>query len=163
MKKIAFALLVCSGATAAENAPIYGSVDSKCVITMETPGIYGNPSPSVLSTDPVDGGVEPVVRFDVLSAAYYKAVISFPEQFSSSPSLSDVVNWTGLVTVGEVTDTQMSGYDAAKRSFNNVTEYDLLYAGSTWFQIESEATYGYDKSFPAGDYNSVVEAECIAL
>lgn len=163
MKKLALALAFCSPVLAAENAPIYGTVDSKCVITMETPGIYGNPSPSLLSTDPVNGGIEPIVRFDVLSAAYYKAVISYPEQFSSSPSLSDVVNWTGVVTVNEVTDTQMSGYDAAKREFNNVTEYDLDFAGSTWFKIESEANYGYDKSFPAGEYNSVVEAECIAL
>lgn len=147
----------------AEDAPIYGSVESKCVITTDTPGVYGNPSPSVLSTAPADGGVEPIVRYDVLVADYYKATISVPSDFSTAPALSDSVTWSGDVTVGEVSDTAMSGYDTAKRLYNNITEYDLTVAGSTWFKVSSSATYGFDKSFPAGDYTAIVEAECIAL
>ena len=65
--------------------------------------------------------------------------------------------------MSEVSDTLMSGYDAAKRVYNNVTEFDLTEAGTTWFSITSDATYGFDKSWPAGNYNAVVSAECIAL
>ena len=73
----AILLSVTQGARALD-APIMGSVQSKCSITTDTPGIYGNPTPSVLSTAATDGGIEPVVRFDVISADYYKAVITHP-------------------------------------------------------------------------------------
>jgi hypothetical protein len=126
-------------------------------------GIYGNPLPNTLSTDPIDGGVIPIVRYDVLQANFYKAKITYPNTFSESPDLVDVVNWTGDVTVGEVSDATMSGYDTSKIEYNNVTEIDLTIAGSTWFKIESEAEYGYDRAFPAGTYRTVVTAECIAL
>jgi hypothetical protein len=39
----------------------------------------------------------------------------------------------------------------------------MTVAGSTWFKISSVADYGYNKSFPAGQYTAVVEAECIPL
>jgi len=116
-----------------------------------------------LSTDPIDGGVIPIVRYDVLQANFYKAKITYPNTFSESPDLVDVVNWTGDVTVGEVSDATMSGYDTSKIEYNNVTEIDLTIAGSTWFKIESEAEYGYDREFTAGTYRTVVTAECIAL
>ena len=35
--------------------------------------------------------------------------------------------------------------------------------GSTRYKISSTADYGYTKSFPAGTYTAVVEAECIPL
>ena len=74
---------------------IVGNVDSKCIIISETPGVYGNPNPYKLTTATTDGGVQPIIRYDVLAADYYKAVIEHPISFSSSPTLDDVVTWTG--------------------------------------------------------------------
>ena len=64
---------------------------------------------------------------------------------------------------GRVSDTGMSGYDAAKIECDNVTEFSLTVAGSTWFKTETLAEYGYGKAFPAGVYRAVVTAECIAI
>ena len=155
--------LISVNAFANVSVPVTGTVQSKCVLVTDTVGIYGNPLPNTLSTDPIDGGVIPIVRYDVLQANFYKAKITYPNTFSESPDLVDVVNWTGDVTVGEVSDATMSGYDTSKIEYNNVTEIDLTIAGSTWFKIESEAEYGYDRAFPAGTYRTVVTAECIAL
>lgn len=147
----------------AAEVPITGNVASKCIITTDTPGVYGNPTPNVLSTDPASGGVVPVVRFDVIIADFYKAAITVPDAFTESPALADVVTFDGEVTVGEVSDAAMSAYDTSKIEYNNVTEVDLTIAGSTWFNIASSANYGYDKAFPAGTYRAVVDADCIAL
>jgi len=149
-------------ATAVE-VPVVGNVAAKCVIVMDTAGVYGNPTPNELSTDAVDGGVEPIVRFDVLQADYYKAVISTPNAFSSGPTLSDVVNWTGSVSVARVSDPSMSAYDEDKRTYDNVTEIDLTVAGSTWFKASSKAEYGFNKAFPSGTYRAIINADCIAL
>ena len=148
--------------SATANVPIYGTVQSKCVITTDTSGVYGNPSPSELSTNSTDGGVEPIIRYDILAAEHYKAVISYPNSFSSSPALSDVVTWTGDVEVGQMSDASMSAFETGKVEYNNTVEFDLTIAGSVWFDVESTADYGYDKSFPAGDYTAIVTAECIA-
>ena len=153
---------IVAGIANAESVPITGSVSSKCSIYTDTVGVYGNPTPDALSTDPVDGGVFPVVRYDVTSADYYTAKISWPQEFAASPNLTDALAWDGEVTVSSVSDTNMSGYEAAKVEYNNVTEYDLSVAGSTWFQIDSEVTYGYGKSFPGGEYSANITAECIA-
>lgn len=142
---------------------IVGNVDSKCIIVSETPGVYGNPNPYELTTSPTSGGVMPIIRYDVLAADYYKAVIEHPISFSSSPNLDDVVSWTGDVQVSEVSDTNMADYDTNKVEYNNAHEYDMTVAGSTWFKITSVADYGFAKSFPAGQYTAVVEAECIPL
>jgi len=147
----------------ANGVPIVGTVDSKCVVTTDTFGVYGNPSPSILSTDAADGGVLPIIRYDVIQADYYKALITYPISFSESPALSDVVNWSGDVSVHEVSDAGMSAYDNSKVEYNNSTEIELSIAGSTWFKVESEADYGYNKAFPAGTYRAVVEAQCIAI
>lgn len=149
--------------SAVAQTEIVGTVDSKCIVISETPGIYGNPSPNLLTTNPSNGGVKPIIRYDVISAEYYKARITYPEAFSTAPTLDDVVNWDGGVTVAEVSSTDMSAYDDNKVTYNNVTEYELTVAGSTWFTISSEADYGSNKSLPAGTYNAVVEAECIPL
>lgn len=156
------AIATFAAAAVAEDVPIQGTVESKCVIMTDTYGVYGNPSPSELSTASADGGVQPVIRYDVISADFYTARISYPVTFSSSPTLDDVVSWTGSVEVQEGTDANMSGYDTTKVEYNNTTEYDLSIAGSTWFKVSSTADYGYNKSFPAGNYNAVVTAECIA-
>ena len=161
MKKslIVVAALPC---VALANVPIMGTVQSKCVIQTDTTGVYGNPSPSELSTSGTAGGVQPVIRYDILAADHYKAVVSYPNSFSSSPVLADVVNWTGGVTVGQTSDAGMSAFEAAKLEYNNTVEFDLTIAGSVWFNVDSTADYGYDKSFPAGDYTAMVLAECIA-
>lgn len=153
--------MLATGALA--NTEIIGSVDSKCIIVSETAGVYGNPNPYELTTAPASGGVQPIIRYDVLVADYYKAVIEHPVSFSSAPTLDDVVNWEGDVEVSEVSDTNMADYDTNKVEYDNAHEYDLTVAGSTWFKISSTADYGYTKSFPAGTYTAIVEAECIPL
>jgi hypothetical protein len=159
---IILALVTSIGISAAE-VPIRGMVSSKCVINTDTPGVFGNPTPNVLSTAAVDGGVKPVIRYDVVESGYYKATITTPNAFTSSPTLADVVNWTGVVTVSKVTDAAMSAYTTNKRMYGNTTEFDLSVAGTVWFSADSKAQYGYGKSFPAGEYKAVVLAECIAL
>ncbi len=99
----------------------------------------------------------------MIQADYYKAVISTPNAFSSGPTLSDVVNWTGVVSVARVSDPLMSAYDTNKRTFDNVTEFDLTVAGSTWFKASSKAEYGFNKAFPSGTYRAIINADCIAL
>jgi hypothetical protein len=149
--------------TYAEEIPVMGNVESKCVVTQDTSGVYGNPTPSVLSTDGTDGGVDPIVRYDVVQASFYKARISHPNDFSDSPTLDDIVNWTGSASTSQVSDAGMSAYDTSKIEFDNVTEVELSIAGSTWFKVESQADYGYEKAFPAGVYQAIMSAECIAI
>ena len=140
MKKLVI-LLFCAFSAQAEEMEVVGNVESKCIVTPDTAGVYGNPTPDVLSTDPTDGGVDPVVRFDVIQASMYKARILYPTSFSESPALNDVVAWTGDVATSQVSDTGMSGYDAAKVEFDNVTEFSLTVAGSTWFKTETQADF----------------------
>lgn len=163
-KKIVLAsLLALPLLSVAQDVPIVGTVSSKCIIYTETPGVYGNPSPGTLSTLPADGGVQPVIRYDVLQAGFYKAVITTPNSFSSSPSLSDNVTWTGSVDVSRVTNAGMSAYSTNKITYNNTTEIVLSIPGSVWFKAESKAEYGYNKAFPAGTYRAMVTASCIAI
>lgn len=161
MKKLLAALLV-AGVVQAEDVPIVGNVQSKCVVTTDTAGVYGNPSADKLSTAPADGGKLPVVRYDVASGGAYTAKITTPTSFTSSPTLNDVVNWTGSTEVLEVSDAAMSDYETNKVTYNETTEYDLHTAGSVWFKMTSTAEYGYGKSFPGGTYRAVVQADCIA-
>jgi hypothetical protein len=146
-----------------ESATITGTITPRCVIYTENSGVYGNPSPDVLSTATIDGGVQPVIRFDVLQSGFYKAVITVPNSFSSSPVLTDVVKWTGSVDVSRVTDAAMSAYSTNKTVYNNTTEINLSVPGSVWFKADSKAEYGYNKAFPSGTYKSIVNAECIAI
>jgi hypothetical protein len=163
-KKIILAsLLVTPLLTIAQDVPITGTVSSKCIIYTETPGVYGNPSPGVLSTTRADGGIEPIIRYDVLQSGYYKAVITTPNTFSSSPSLTDNVTWTGSVDVSRVTDAAMSAYSTNRVTYNNTTEIVLSVPGSVWFKAESRAEYGYNKAFPSGTYRAMVTASCIAI
>lgn len=156
------ALAISIGLGAAE-VPIRGNVSSKCIINTDTPGVYGNPTPNVLSTLAADGGVPPVIRYDVIQSGYYKATITVPSFFTSSPTLTDTVTWSGSAVVSRVTDAAMSAYTTNKRVYNNTTEFDLTVPGTVWFSAISKAEYGYEKSFPAGEYRAVVLAECIAL
>lgn len=145
----------------ATNTNIQGNVQSRCTIVTEIAGVYGNPSADKLSSKPTDGGVYPIIRVDVVQANSYKVQISWPDSFSTSPTLSDSVVWNGEVTVSAVGASTMNGYEAAKVEFNNTTEYDLTIAGSVWFKVESTALYGSTKSLPGGIYTAVVESECI--
>jgi len=164
MKKliiVSLALAACSPAYAAET-PITGNVQTRCLITTDTNGVFGNPLPSKLSTLAADGGVVPVVRYDVTLADSYLAKVTTPTSFSSSPSLTDAVTWTGSTTVTNTTDAGMSAYETGKVTYGSTTQYDLTIAGSTWFSSEATAVYGGTKSFPGGSYTAIVLAECIA-
>lgn len=162
-KTIIAGAFLCGATTAfAVETPIEGTVESKCVITTDTIGVFGNPTPYRLSTAPTDGGVLPIIRYDVINADYYVARIDYPTEFTTSPDLDDVVNWQGGVSTSSLSDANMSVYDTDKIEYNNTTEFDLTIAGSVWFKVDSAAEYGYQKSFPAGNYNAVVDAQCIA-
>ena len=141
---------------------IEGTVEAKCVIQTDRSGVYGNPTASKLSTVAADGGIMPVVRYDVAVADYYVAKITYPTSFSTSPNLTDTVTWTGSASVSSVSDAGMSAYDTSKVEYGATTEFDLTIAGSTWFKVSSTAEYGYGKAFAGGTYRAVVIAECIA-
>lgn len=165
MKKLLFlipAVLVTSAVQA--NIPINGTVESKCVIQTDTDGVYGNPTADKLSTTASDGGVVPIIRYDIITADAYKAVVTTPNSFSSSPTLDDVVEWTSSTSVGDTSDAGMSAFETNKVTYNNghSTEFDLTIAGSVWFDVSSVAEYGYGKAFPAGNYTALITAECIA-
>jgi hypothetical protein len=145
-----------------EEAPINGTVESKCSIFTETQGVYGTPLASRLSTAPADGGVQPIIRFDVALADAFKGRISYPTSFSSSPSLPDTQAFTGDVEVSTVSDVGMADYDTDKIEFDNTHEYDLTVAGTTRFKVSSQMDYGDTKALPAGNYTALVTAECIA-
>ena len=147
----------------AVDVPISGTVQSRCVITTDTPGTYGNPNAYTLTTSSSDGGVQPIVRYDVTLADAYYAQITTPTSFSTSPALSDTVTWTGSTEVSSVSDaTGMAGYESAKTTFGQTTQFDLTATGSTWFKSTSVATNGGNKAFPGGNYSATVEAVCVA-
>jgi len=162
MKYLAIPLIALAAPALAGSVDIIGNVEAKCVIQTDKSGVYGNPTASTLSTSPSDGGVLPVVRFDVAIADYYTANITHPSSFSSSPALTDSVAWTGSTSVSKTSDAGMSGYDSAKIVYDNTTVFDLSVAGSTWFSTSSTATYAASKPFTGGTYTAVVQAECIA-
>jgi len=159
---IASLLLTSSAVILAAEAPIAGNVQTRCLITTDTNGVFGNPLPSKLSTASADGGVVPVVRYDVTLADAYLAKVTTPTAFSSSPALADAVTWTGSTTVTKTTDAGMAAYETGKVTYGSTTQYDLTIAGSTWFSSEAAAVYGVSKSFPGGSYTAVIVAECIA-
>ena len=162
LKNLLFLIPVfaCTGASA--SIPINGTVESKCVIITDTDGVYGNPTADKLSTEGSAGGVVPIIRYDIITASAYKAVVTTPNTFSTSPDLPDVVNWTGSTSVGQTSDASMSAFETGKIVYNNSTEFDLSVAGSVWFDVSSVAEYGYGKAFPAGNYTALITAECIA-
>ena len=162
-KLIILAAIMAAPVLATATTPISGSVASKGVVVTDTDGVYGNPSATKLSTSASDGGVLPIIRYDIITASAYNARITTPISFTSSPSLEgDVVNWTGSTVANQMSDASMSAFNTDKIVYNNTSEFPLSVAGSVWFDVSSEATYGYNKAFPAGSYSAVVTAECIA-
>jgi hypothetical protein len=165
MKKplILLTALLAVPAVGITSTPITGMVASKCVITTDTDGVYGNPTATKLSTLATDGGVLPIIRYDIITANAYKAKIHTPVAFTSSPPLgSETVNWSGSTVANQMSDSNMSAFNTNKVVYNNTSEFDLTLAGSVWFDVTSAATYGYNKAFPAGTYQAVVTAECVA-
>lgn len=147
----------------AENVPINGTVQSRCIIQTDTSGVYGNPNAYTLTTTPADGGVLAVTRIDVTLADAYYAEITAPSEFSSSPNLPDVVTWTGDTEVSAVSDaTNMGNYETSKVEYGMTDKYDLTATGSTWFKTSSTVTMGGNRAFPGGNYTALVEANCIA-
>jgi hypothetical protein len=148
------------------NTNINGNVESRCTVNTDTVGYYGNPNAYTLTTLPASNGQVPIGRVDTSLANAYKAQISYPTSFSSSPSLGDTVVWTGEVAVDQTSSSDMSGYQAASTVSNGgaMRTYALAHAGTTWFSVTSVATYGggQQKAFPGGSYTAVVVAECIA-
>ena len=147
------------------DVPISASVTGSCVISVETNGTYGQPYAYKLSTTPADGGELPVTRVDVTLANAYKVAFTTPDSFSSSPTLNDVVTFTGDTEVSAVSDaTGMADYETDKVEVSDyVDEYDLTATGSTWFKHTSVAVNGGSRAFPSGNYTAYVTAECIAL
>ena len=145
---------------------INGNVESRCTVNTDTVGYYGNPNAYTLTTLPASNGQVPIVRVDTSLANAYKAQISYPTSFSSSPSLGDTVVWTGAVAVDQTSSSDMSGYQAASTLSDGgaMRTYALAHAGTTWFSVTSVATYGggQQKAFPGGSYSAVVTAERIA-
>jgi len=147
----------------AEDVPINGTVQSRCVIVTDTAGTYGNPNAYTLTTTPADGGVLAVTRVDVTLADAYKVKITAPSSFSTSPSLPDTVTWVGDTEVQAVSDaTGMGSYETNKVEYGYTDEYDMTATGSTWFKTSSTATMGGSKAFPGGSYTALVNVQCIA-
>jgi hypothetical protein len=162
MKRLA--ILLIAGTAQAAEIPIEGTVQSRCLINTDVAGVYGQPNAYTLTTAPADGGVVPIVRYDVSLADAYKARITYPTEFSSSPSLNDSVAFIGSISVSEVSDVAMADYDTDAVEYNQTKEYDLTATGTTWIAVSSTATYGggSNRAFPGGTYRAVVVAECIA-
>jgi len=161
-KLAAIIFLVSATPLLAVDSPIGGVVQPKCSVWTDVSGVYGHPLPYKLSTLVADGGVLASIRYDIAQADYYKARITHPNSFSSSPALNDSVAWTGSSIVGQVSVAAMSAYEAAKVTYNNITEFNMTLAGTTWFIVSSTAQYGNTKSLPAGNYTAMIKAECIA-
>jgi hypothetical protein len=163
-KLLLIALMLGVTSVQAENIDISGTVESRCIVNTDTVGAFGNPNAYTLSTVAADGGQKPIVRVDVSLADSYYAQVSYPTEFSSSPSLGDTVAWTGAVNAVQTSSSDMSGYQAASTTTGSMRQYALTIAGTTWFDVASAATYGggQQKPFPGGSYKAVVLAECIA-
>ncbi len=145
---------------------INGNVESRCTVNTDTAGYYGNPNAYTLTTLPASAGQVPLVRIDTSLANAYKAQISYPTSFSSSPSLGDTVVWTGAVGVDQTSSSDMSGYQAASTTpASNTRQYALTVAGSAWVSASSLALYGGGNQtpFPSGSYRSIVVASCIPM
>lgn len=163
LRALAITTALIGSAAAAENVPINGTVQSRCIIQTDSAGVFGNPNAYTLTTTPADGGQPSIVRFDVTLADAYYAVITAPSEFSSSPTLPDVVTWSGDTEVSAVSDAAgMGTYEADKIEYGMTDKYDLTATGSTWFKTTSTATMGGSKAFPGGNYTALVVAECIA-
>jgi hypothetical protein len=113
MKKLLIALSLILSATPIIAADIDGTVESRCTVATTVPGNMVTQMLIRLQLDPASAGQVPVIRFDTTLANAYYAQVTYPTSFSSSPSLSDNVTWTGAVTLKAHGESGMSGYQAA--------------------------------------------------
>jgi len=147
----------------AENVPINGTVQSRCVIQTDSAGVFGNPNAYTLTTSSTDGGQKAITRVDTTLANAYYVTVTAPSSFSSSPSLPDTVTWVGDTSVKTVSDaTNMGSYETNKIEYGMTDKYDLTASGSVWFETSSTATMGGNKAFPGGNYTAMVSVDCIA-
>jgi hypothetical protein len=154
---------VFASAAVANDTPINGTVQSRCIIQTDRAGAYANPNAYTLTTSPTDGGETARIRVDVTLADAYYVEITPPTEFSSAPNLPDTVTWTGDTEVDTVSDaTNMGDYETNKVEIGDMDRYDLTATGSTWFKTSSTAVMGGSKAFPGGNYTAIVTAECIA-
>ena len=160
---LGFLLSLCNGAWAT-STPIQGSVEAKCAIFTTVNPKYGNPNPYTLTTLPASGGTEAILRTDVLAADYFDLLITHPNSFSSSPTLTDSIGFTGTSVVSAVGVAGMSVYETNKLVVNNTTRFRLLLAGATWYKVSSVMIYGATDTtaLPAGNYTSLITATCLA-
>lgn len=157
------ALFASCGIALATDAPINGTVQSRCIIQTDTSGTYANPNAYTLTTSSTDGGEDARIRVDVSLADAYYVEITAPSEFSTSPNLPDVVTWTGDTEVDSMSDaTGMADYETNKIELGMMDRYDMTATGSTWFTTSSVAVMGGSKAFPGGNYTAIVQAECIA-
>ena len=49
----------------AGNIDITGTVESRCIVNTDTPGVYGNPNAYTLTTLPASAGQVPIVRIQL--------------------------------------------------------------------------------------------------
>ena len=165
MKKILITMSLILGVVSAHaNTSITGTVESRCEVVTDISGYYGNPSAFLLTTLPASNGQVPQIRITNTLANAYKALVSYPTSFSSSPSLSNSVTFTGAVAIASASSSDMSGYQAASTVTNNgaMRTYNLTHAGTIYVTVASSATHGGNKAYPGGQYVAVAEASCIA-
>lgn len=146
----------------AVNSPITGTVQASCSIVTTTPGKYGVPNIWRLSTTPSEGGQPAVIKTTIGTADKYKITITHPNSFSSSPSLSDTLAWTGSSVYTSGSASGMSAYETGKTVVGNTTTFDMTLAGTTFFTVASSAQYGYNRAFPSGSYTANIVASCVA-
>lgn len=146
----------------AVNSPITGTVQASCSIVTTTPGQYGVPNIWKLSTAAADGGQDAVIKTTIGTADKYKITITHPNSFSSSPSLSDTLTWTGSSVYTSGSASGMSAYETGKTVVGNTTTFDMTLAGTTFFTVASSAQYGYNRAFPSGSFTATIVASCVA-
>jgi hypothetical protein len=146
----------------AVNSPITGTVQASCSIVTTTPGKYGVPNIWRLSTTPSEGGQPAVIKTTIGTADKYKITITHPNSFSSSPSLSDTLTWTGSSVYTSGSASGMSAYETGKTVVGNTTTFDMTLAGTTFFTVASSAQYGYNRAFPSGSFTATIVASCVA-
>lgn len=156
------ASIMCASMSYAETVPISGTVQSQCSIVTDRAGTYGNRAdPEILSTASQSGGNPASIRIDVVSGDVYTALISLPQDFSSSPVLKDTVSWDGTILTSQVSDPAMADYNSTAIDYGMAKEYNLHTAGSVWIEVNSTAVYGGSKPFPGGNYTALINVQCI--
>ena len=154
---------LCASSAMAEDTPINGVVQSRCIIQTDTAGTYANPNAYTLTTSENDGGEAARIRVDVSLADAYYVEITPPTEFATSPNLPDVVAFTGDTSVDAMSDaTNMADYETNKVELGMMDRYDMSATGSTWFETSSIAVMGGSRAFPGGNYTALVEVECVA-